>query len=322
MNQVDVVDRIDRVKRALLSMQRHDWEQGVAAQAMLELGHIPDTIALARSAVMRQTNGRFATIGKWNPITDSASVGEAVAFAANETGDQRLLDGVRAMLEVIHTTSHRNSDGIIYHTYEPGTCIMSDAFFMLPPFLAAMGEHDLALEQIEGYRRVLWNPPARLYSHSWDGQKGRFAREAFWGVGNGWAAAGLARVVLHLPEERRADRERLMGYAREVVEGCLAHARPDGMFHNIVNDPESFPEVNLSQMVAYSIYRGVAGGWIGESFLRQAQVLREAAHAQVDDQGFVQNVCGVPDFNRPYVAPEGQAFFLLMEAAVRDLKVS
>jgi len=34
----------------------------------------------------------------------------------------------------------------------------------------------------------------------------------------------------------------------------------------------------------------------------------------------VQGVCGVPDFDRSYVAPEGQAFFLLMEAAWGDLE--
>jgi len=46
--------------------------------------------------------------------------------------------------------------------------------------------------------------------------------------------------------------------------------------------------------------------------------MREAAKSKVDRYGLVQDVCGVPEFNRPYIAPEGQAFFLLMEAAARD----
>ena len=36
---------------------------------------------------------------------------------------------------------------------------------------------------------------------------------------------------------------------------------------------------------------------------------------QVDRFGFVRNVCGAPTFDRPGVAPEGQAFFIMMEAA-------
>jgi hypothetical protein len=35
--------------------------------------------------------------------------------------------------------------------------------------------------------------------------------------------------------------------------------------------------------------------------------------------GYVHDVCGVPSFDRPYFAPEGQAFYLLMETAAADL---
>jgi hypothetical protein len=35
----------------------------------------------------------------------------------------------------------------------------------------------------------------------------------------------------------------------------------------------------------------------------------------VDTYGLVQGVCGAPTFDKPGVAPEGQAFFLMMEAA-------
>ena len=48
--------------------------------------------------------------------------------------------------------------------------------------------------------------------------------------------------------------------------------------------------------------------------------MREAVYQKVDEFGLVQGVCGAPNFNRPGTATEGQAFFLLMEAAYRDLK--
>jgi hypothetical protein len=46
--------------------------------------------------------------------------------------------------------------------------------------------------------------------------------------------------------------------------------------------------------------------------------MRKAAHAKVDAFGLVQGVCGAPNFDRSGTATEGQAFFLLMEAAYRD----
>jgi hypothetical protein len=49
--------------------------------------------------------------------------------------------------------------------------------------------------------------------------------------------------------------------------------------------------------------------------------MRQAAHAKVDTYGYVQGVEGVagaPTFQKAGRATEGQAFFLLMEAAYRD----
>ena len=79
-------------------------------------------------------------------------------------------------------------------------------------------------------------------------------------------------------------------------------------------------ETNLAQMLAYTIYRGVAGGWLDAAYLAPADRMRRAAHDKVDAYGLVQDVCAAPHFDRPGTAPEGQAFFLLMEAAYSDCR--
>jgi len=48
-----------------------------------------------------------------------------------------------------------------------------------------------------------------------------------------------------------------------------------------------------------------------------ADDMREAVYEKTDGQGLVQGVCGSPGFEHPGTAPEGQAFFILMEAASR-----
>jgi rhamnogalacturonyl hydrolase YesR len=312
-------DRINRVMVAAIGMQRFDWEQGTLAQALLEMGEYDLVISFARAAIMRQTDGRFSVIKGNGPINDCSSVGEAVLFSGKITGDPIFKKGADEMLAVIKNTTHKNTDGIIYHTQEPAKYIMSDAFYMLPPFLAAAGEYSEALKQIEGYRKYLYHPQYQLYSHVWDGPNNKFEREDFWGVGNGWTAAGLTRVIKHLPDNREEDKKRLIGYVKEVIDGCLKYLREDGLFHNVVNRPETFVEVNLSQMISYTIFRGVAAGYIDSDYLQQAEKMRRAANDMVDNFGYVQNVCGVPAFDRAYVAPEGQAFYLLMEAAAKDL---
>ena len=111
----------------------------------------------------------------------------------------------------------------------------------------------------------------------------------------------------------------LAGFVREILDGALQHQREDGLFHDILDDPATFVETNAAQMFAYAIYKGVRGGWLDPVTLKDADRMREAANTKVDAYGLVQGVCGAPRFDRSGTATEGQAFFLLMEAARRDL---
>jgi unsaturated rhamnogalacturonyl hydrolase len=135
-----------------------------------------------------------------------------------------------------------------------------------------------------------------------------------WGVGNGWAAAGMARVIDVLPDG--SARQQIIDDVSQLLDGCLVYLRDDGLFHDVVNNPDTFIETNLAQMLAYTIYRGIRAGWLHEMYRDSADKMRAAAFRKVDAFGLVQDVCGAPMFDRPGVAPEGQAFFLLMESVV------
>lgn len=312
---------IDRVTRAMLCTQRASWEQGVAAQALLELGEQDMVVLMMREAIVRQVpDGRVAMLGSDVNVTDPGVNGEPLLYAARVTGDPRgeFQDAADGLLDYLLHRAPRTEDGTLCHLNN-SVLLWDDSIYMAPPFLALAGQPDEALRQIEGYRAALWNPAARLFAHIWDAGASRWSDPEFWGVGNGWAAAGMTRAIKALPVEMTAARERVVGYARDLIDGCLAHQRTDGLFHNIVDRPETFVETNLAQMLAYSIYRGIQAGWLESAYRAAADRMREAAHAKVDEDGLVQGVCGSPDFAHPGVATEGQAFYLLMEAAFRDL---
>jgi rhamnogalacturonyl hydrolase YesR len=303
----------------MLSMQRASWEHGVAMQAMVELGNDEQALLMAREAVLRQApDGRLAVVYTDNGVTDPAASGEGVLHAYELSGDADLKQAADEMLGYLLTKAPRSESGVIYHTLDSPE-IWSDSLYMAPPFMAVAGAHTEAVAQIDGVRSVLWNADGRLFSHRWhDGDK-RFVNGRFWGGGNGWAAAGFSRVIAALPAGMGPEKDRIARYERELLDGCIAHMNSDGLFHDFVDEPEAFLEVNLSQMLAYSIFRGVAGGWLDDAYLEPAGRMRAAAHASVDGNGFVTGVCGAPFFDRPGRSTEGQAFFLLMEAAHRDL---
>ncbi len=310
----------EKVKMAMLTMQRMAWEQGVAVQALLEMGETGLTVLMAREAVLRVSeDGRLGQVCDNHGVTDPGSNGEAVLFAARVTGEPKLKAAADGMLDYFLHKAPKTKDGTLYHIDDKPQ-VWIDSMYMAPPFLAVAGAHAEALKQVEGIRRLLWNKEAKLFSHIWDDAKHDFGRTDFWGVGNGWAAAGMTRIIKALPDGMEAERARLVGYVKDVLDGCLAHARPDGLFHDVVDKPATFVETNLSQILAYCIYRGVKGGWLDRAYLPRAAKMRAAARAKVDKEGLVQGVCGSPTFEAPGTATEGQAFFLLMEAAAADLE--
>lgn len=309
---------LEKVKRAMLSMQRYAWEQGVAAQALLELGEEEWVVLMAKDAVLRQQeDGRLAVVGSFQGVTDPAANGEAVLYAAGITGDPELRKGAEKMLDYLMHRAPRTKEGTLHHI-EDKPQVWIDSAYMAPPFLAVAGHPDEAVSQIEGFRKLLWDRKRKLFLHIWDEGINDFYRKDFWGVGNGWAAAGMTRVIRALPKKMARDKERLVGYVREVIDGCLAHQREDGLFHNIVDNPDTFVETNLAQMLAYSIYRGLQDGWLDRSYINHADRMRDAVLGKVDKFGLVQGVCGAPNFDSPGTAVEGQAFFLLMEAAATE----
>jgi len=308
-----------KVMLAMLTTQRATWEQGVAMQALLEMGEHELVILMAKDAVLRQSeDGRLAMLGEEFALSDAASPGEAVLWAARKTGDDRLQRGFDRMVDYVLHRAPRSEEGIIYH-FSNLPQVWSDIMYMLPPFLAAAGQYMEAVTQIDGARGYLWDGKKSLLSHMWDCQKKVFVRKDCWGVGNGWSAAGITRVIRSLPDAMQAEKKKLVAYVLGILDGCLAHIRSDGLFHNIVDDPATFVETNLAQMLAYTIYRGIKGNWIDTRYLKYADSMRNAARLKVDSLGLVRGVCGSPEFDHPGTATEGQAFFLLMEVAHREL---
>jgi len=308
-------DIVTKVKLALLAMQRHSWEQGTAMQAFLEQGDMEIVIPMAKEAVYRRLpDGRAANIGNSGAVTDPCSVGEALIAACEATGDAALKQGRDELLEWALKKAPRNGKGVVYHL-DSKPQIWSDSAYMLPPFLAAAGYFDEALTNLYGYWDILFDANKKLIHHIWDDDAKSFVREAYWGGGNGWNLAAIARIYDFLPDGHGTDKKKLAEMGRALIDGVLAHVRPDFLFHDVIDDQGSFVETNLSQMLAYAIYRAVRSKWLDKSYLETAEKLYAAAVKKIDAYGLVRDCCGAPSFDKAGVSPEGQAFYLLMEAA-------
>ncbi|KAL7283155.1 hypothetical protein ACG7TL_002581 [Trametes sanguinea] len=214
----------------------------------------------------------------------------------------------------------------------------------------------MALQQIILAAQVL-QAPSGEWSHIYDLGTRAFQRNTWWGVGNGWVCCGIVRVIstivspmsfvssasVHADSDLGAlglatDGE-LLPLLLQVYEillrtlrACLRHILPvSSLFHDVLDDPNSFVETNLAQMLAYTVYRlldlhahsapfralglpSVAQDEL-ELWESHADAMRAAAVKKTDISGFVRDVCGSPTFDKPGTAAEGQAWAVMMDVA-------
>lgn len=288
---------------ALLAMQRLSWEQGVAAHAALDLGHHELARLLAESAVTQQApDGRLG--GADNNAVNGAACGEAVVRGG-------FTEAARRQLDWLVRDAPRDSGGTLYHVLGSRE-LWADTVYMVVPYLALSGRVDLAVAQVEGHARRLCTDG--LYAAIWSDDTGSLRRGDHWGGGNGWVVAGIARAIRLAPEVR----DPLAAHARETLDACLAWRRPaDGLFHDVLDDPETFVETNAGQMFAYAALTGAADGWLPSSYAGLGRDLLAAASRWVGPDGVVRGACGSPHFDRAGTSAEAQAFHLLASAAAQ-----
>ncbi|MEV0565015.1 glycoside hydrolase family 88 protein [Dactylosporangium sp. NPDC050588] len=328
----------DPVLLALLAMQRHSWEQGVASHALLDLGRTDLARLLALDAVVHQSpDGRLGTVGEESGSVNGAACGEAlIDLPAPGPGATPPPTGVRglgggapapggaravaahpalaAQLDWLLARAPRAADGTLFHVIGSRE-VWADTVYMVVPLLAAAGHPGEAVRQVAGHRERLCG--GGLYAARWDEDTAALTAPEHWGTGSGWVAAGIARALRHDPSLEPA----LAGHAREIVDACLALRRPDGLFGNVLDDPASFPEANVAQMLAYTTCAGVADGWLPPSYAAVGRSLIAAVAPLVTPDGLVTGVCGAPVFDRPGTSAEAQSFYLMARAAAARLPV-
>jgi len=112
-----------------------------------------------------------------------------------------------------------------------------------------------------------------------------------WGRGNGWMAAGMPMILQYLHPKDEHYTRILAGY-RKMMKTLLSRQRADGLWGQLVDDPESWEETSGSLMFAYGFLMGCRHGWLDADIYRPAAVRTYASvAARLDEYGNVPDVC-------------------------------
>ena len=113
----------------------------------------------------------------------------------------------------------------------------------------------------------------------------------FWGRGNGWVAGGMTELLRFLPTDH-PKRERIMGSYLEMMAALLRYQDADGMWHQLIDGPDSYKETSCTAMFSYAMITGAKRGWLPEE--PYAQAARRgwlALTRYIDEDGNVDQVC-------------------------------
>lgn len=83
----------------------------------------------------------------------------------------------------------------------------------------------------------------------------------FWGRGVGWVAAGMAELLRELPKKHPNRARILQGY-QKMMAALLKHQGQDGLWRQLIDNPESWVETSSTGMFTFSMITGVKNGWL------------------------------------------------------------
>ncbi len=83
----------------------------------------------------------------------------------------------------------------------------------------------------------------------------------FWGRGDGWVAAGMAEILRSLPKNH-PQRARIMEGYRKMMASLLKLQDKNGMWHELLDHPEAWPESSCTAMFTFAMITGVKNGWL------------------------------------------------------------
>ncbi|MEX2371068.1 MAG: glycoside hydrolase family 88 protein [Bacteroidales bacterium] len=113
----------------------------------------------------------------------------------------------------------------------------------------------------------------------------------YWGRGNGWGAAAMAEVLLVLPESHPHYAPMVEAY-RKMMAALLQYQGNDGMWHQLIDNPESFAEPSCTGMFLFSMMTGIDLGILPrEEYMDAVEKGWTALAGFVNEKGEVIDVC-------------------------------
>jgi unsaturated rhamnogalacturonyl hydrolase len=113
----------------------------------------------------------------------------------------------------------------------------------------------------------------------------------YWGRGNGWVAVGMAEILRSLPLDNPSRPRILEGY-KKMMASLLQFQGQDGMWRQLIDDPQAWPETSCTGMFTFAMITGVKNGWLdAATYAPTARKGWLGLVTYINAEGDITNVC-------------------------------
>lgn len=274
-----------------------EWTQGVGLFGLWKMfcyEHKEEYLEILRNYYDRQIGIGFPALN-----VNTATPYLTMSYLAEYTGEAKYMEPCVAAAKDIMANFPRTEEGGFQHKTSDTLNdqeLWDDTLYMTVLFLANMGRilKDDAMKKEAEYQFLLHNKylsdkETGLWYHGWTFKERNNFAGAFWGRGNCWVTMAIPEF-LAMTECSGEVKAVLVEALTKQVESLKKYQAPNGMWHTLIDDADSYVEASATCGFAYGILKAVREGILDESYKELAKKAVAPILECISDEGVVHQV--------------------------------
>ncbi len=229
-------------------------------------------------------------------LDDGGAMGASVIEVYHDDTQQRYINYIQQVADHVFNKQDRLDDGTLVRKFPHEYTLWADDLYMGLSFLSRIGDltndnkyFNDAVNQAINFHEYLFDQNKELMYHNWYSDLKRQG-VALWGRANGWALVAQIDLLDNLPVDH-PKRDTLVSLLQKHIMGVAKYQGPYGLWHQLLDKPDSYLETSCSAMFTYSIARAVNKGYIDARYASIAINGWEGVMKKIRADGQIENVC-------------------------------
>ena len=295
-DEQQILDKIDFIVNRTMTMDlTWEWPCGVAYYGICRAYEVTGKVEYIDQ--LKKWVDDYIELGLPPWTVNTCAMGHTMITLYEATGDEKYWDIALSKVKYIREVAPRFGDGVLQHTVSVQNDFpeqaWADTLFMAAYFLLRVGVKlnnkeyiDDALNQFYWHIHYLQDKSSGLFYHGYNHINKDHMSGFYWGRANAWAAYTMAKAKGYInylyPMFMEIDCS-----LRDQLAALKLLQAPDGLWHTILDDDESYTEVSASCGIAAAML--INCNPLHTKYLQQAL---DGILSNVADDGRVLNVSG------------------------------